>query len=121
MKQIAPVILIMFLFSCHSVTTPVLAKDSTTISIVATEDQEMNAAISTARQSLSKFDSALASHNPRYTFFALKVRFPYGNDNGEHIWLNEITKSKGAYSGIINNSPEYITHIKLGDTVAIDK
>jgi uncharacterized protein YegJ (DUF2314 family) len=107
--------------SCNSNTQrTIIAKDSTQVVIVQQDDNEMNTAIFNAKNSLSKFDSALSSKNSDYSSFALKVRFAYDN-NGEHIWLNHIIMHNREYIGIVNNQPEYISNLKLGDTIKINK
>jgi uncharacterized protein YegJ (DUF2314 family) len=80
----------------------------------------MNEAIARANFTLKEFDSALFSDNPYYNSFSLKVKFPYGEGNFEHIWLKEITKKKGKYEGIVNNEPEYISNLKFDDTIKIN-
>lgn len=112
-----------FILSCNSKTQQkqIVGKDSTNIIIVDQDDKEMEAAINTAQSSLPKFDSALFSNNPAYNSFSLKVRFAYGNNNGEHIWLKDITKKQGEYVGIVNNEPEYVPNLKLDDTIKVNK
>lgn len=121
MKQ--PILFIGFLIvSCNSNTQKqIIGKDSTSIIIVEQGDRQMEVAISKAQSSLPKFDSALYINNPDYNSFALKVRFAYGTDNGEHIWLTDITKNKGEYVGVVNNEPEYVSNLKLYDTIRINK
>jgi uncharacterized protein YegJ (DUF2314 family) len=117
-----PILLIALFVSCNSNTQKqITGKDSSSIIIVEQGDKQMEFAISKAQSPLSKFDSALFSNNPDYSSFALKVRFAYGVNNGEHIWLTDITKTKGEYKGVVNNEPEYISNLKLNDTIRIDK
>ena len=87
MKYFAFLILA-FVLSCNSnPQKQILAKDSTRMIIVDQGDKEMDAAIARAKLTLPNFDSALLSRNSNYTGFAIKVRFAYGENNGEHIWL----------------------------------
>ena len=90
------------------------------IELVFSDDAEMNAAIATARKTLPRFDAALNSGNPDQYGFALKVRFGAA-DAGEHIWLSDIVIDSNQYYGVVNNDPEYITEVAMGDTVRIDK
>lgn len=112
-----------FLISCNTNTQrQIIAKDSTKIIIVNQGDKEMDAAISKARESLNSFDSALLSKSRVYNSFSLKVRFTYNdNNNGEHIWFSNIAKVNNEYIGIVNNEPEYVSNLKLGDTLQINK
>ena len=121
MKQIF-LFFLLFISACNSNTQKqILGKDSTNIIIVQQDDDEMSAAISMAKSSLNQFDSALLSKKSRYNSFSLKVRFPYGDNSGEHIWLSDITKYKDEYMGIVNNEPEYVSTLKLYDTIKINK
>lgn len=113
---------LLFILSCNSNTqNQITGKDSTKIIIVEQGNKEMAAAITTAKSWLSKFDSALFSNNSNYNSFSLKVRFAYGENNGEHIWLKDITKNQEQYVGIVNNEPEYISNLKLNDTIKINQ
>ena len=80
-------------------------------------DEEMNIAIKTAKQTIEKFDDALKSKNSEYNNFALKVCF----DNKEHIWISNITIKDNEYYGIVNNIPEYVKDIHFGDSIKINK
>jgi len=121
MKYFAFLILA-FVLSCNSnPQKQILAKDSTRMIIVDQGDKEMDAAIARGKLTLPNFDSALLSRNSNYTGFAIKVRFAYGENNGEHIWLNEIQKVNEEYVGLVNNEPEYVTDLKLRDTIQINK
>lgn len=82
-------------------------------------NNEMNKAIEKARNSLSFFKAAILNPKNTYNNFSLKVKF-VENGETEHIWLSEVIYSKGNYSGIVNNDPEYISRIKYGDVIKID-
>ncbi|WP_447642523.1 MULTISPECIES: YegJ family protein [Chitinophagaceae] len=86
------------------------------------EVQQDDAEIDSARMTLANFDQALAGTDPAYSEFTLKVRFKEASSNGiEHMWVSDIKKEKDAYYGILNNEPEFIKKVRLGDTVRIDK
>ena len=101
--------------------TRIISQDATDIIIVEQGDSQMDSAIKNAQISLTKFDSALCSNNPRYNWFALKVRFAYGDDNGEHIWFKDITQKDGEYMGVVSNEPINIKDISLNDTILIKR
>lgn len=42
------------------------------------------------------------------------------DNNGEHIWIGDITFKNGKYSGVIHNEPYEPIGVKLGDTVDVD-
>lgn len=117
-------LLLIFISACKSNTqkqTLRLGKDSTGIITVQSDDEEMNTAITFAKISLSKFDSALSSKNSNYHSFSLKVKFTYGDNNAEHIWFGDIVRYGEGYIGVVNNEPEYIPALKLYDTIKIHK
>ncbi len=95
-------------------------KDGMPMHTVESDDSEMNNAILQATASLYKFDAALSSKNKLYDYFTLKVRYSTP-DGGEHIWVGDIKQEKGDYYGVINNTPESTTEVKLGDTVKVNK
>ena len=86
----------------------------------ADSDKEMNNAIKTAKGTLDKFQKALQNNEYDSGTTALKVKFstPTGF---EHIWLANITLDSGAYYGIIDNLPNKIKSIKMGDKIKIDQ
>src|SRR5687767_13438105 len=90
-----------------------------TIYTAEQNDEIMNYAILTARQTIREFDSAFLSKDPSCTEFSLKLRFDAEDGGGEHLWLNGITIRNSNYYGIINNIPEFTTDVKLGDSIEI--
>lgn len=85
---------------------------------VKPDDRAMNAAIDSAKQTLAVFNKALASHDTTLESISLKVRF---KEKGqvEHMWLKDITFQDGKYTGILANEPEFITTLKMGDSIVI--
>jgi uncharacterized protein YegJ (DUF2314 family) len=84
------------------------------------DDQKMNLAIATAKQTLNIFDKALLSNLYDTSTFALKVKFPMSNGY-EHIWVTSITIISGQYFGIVDNLPELTTKVNLDEKVGFDK
>ena len=120
-KQILTIIILLGLVSCDSrKLNKVERKGEPTIYNVQGNDVEMNQAIKKANQTLDNFNKALISKNPDFTFFSLKSRFKTSK-GGEHIWVSEITLKGGKYFGVIANSPELTTEVKIGDTIQIAK
>lgn len=80
---------------------------------VSGEDAEMNAAIAKARAGLSTFWTAKEKPAENVDGFALKVRIA---DGGliEHFWLVDVAKDGDGYHGTINNMPNLVKSVKLG-------
>lgn len=87
---------------------------------VGEDDKAMNEAIVTANKTLHLFNAALKSAADSLEAFSLKVRYDAPDGYGEHIWLNEVTLRNNIYTGIVNNVPNVITQVSLGDTVTVN-
>ena len=88
---------------------------------VGENDIEMNNSIEKAIQTIDSFDNALQNQALNFNSFSIKMKFEENGDV-EHIWLGDIRKlENGNYIGIINNFPEKIKSIKLGDTIEVEK
>ena len=48
------------------------------------------------------------------------MRFEFGKDNGEHIWINGLHFKNDKLFGIIANEPENSINVKYGDTVQVE-
>ncbi|RZJ51931.1 MAG: DUF2314 domain-containing protein [Flavobacterium sp.] len=107
---------VLFLVSCKE-SNKIEREDEPTIYSLGSEDEEMNAAIVKANQTLSEFNVGLS--NPKADSHALKVQFPYSKGN-EHMWVGDIEYKNGKYSGILNNDPEFVTEYKAGDKIDVD-
>jgi uncharacterized protein YegJ (DUF2314 family) len=85
------------------------------------EDDAMNEASEKSRKTYPQFLSELsASKDDTSKFgFAVKMRFDYGVDDGEHMWLNGLFLEKNKLFGILDNEPFNIQDIKIGDTIEI--
>ena len=82
------------------------------------DDPEMAAAIAKARASLPVFWASYEAPKPSEGEHLLKVRFPYGTNNSEHIWMSEVKKlPDGRYSGRFANDPEHLSGRQFGDLV----
>jgi uncharacterized protein YegJ (DUF2314 family) len=81
---------------------------------VADDDPAMLAAISKAREALPVFWEAKEKHLRGESGFALKVKISDGG-KGEHFWLTEIERKEGKIFGVVNNEPETVRNVKLGE------
>jgi len=98
--------------------TSVRAEDRSPVIDVRNGDPEMNAAIAQARTTLPKFWASYEAPKPSETGHSLKVRFPYGSNSGEHIWMADVKKiSDNSYSGQFANTPVHLRGKRAGDVV----
>ena len=82
------------------------------------DDEEMKRATEMALKTLQTFDSALKSGSPFYQKFSLKSKFDVP-DGAEHIWVKNISIKNERYFGIVDNVPNSISNLKIGDTIEI--
>jgi len=84
---------------------------------IAQDDAEMNAAMKKAGDTIDQFIAALRTAGPDRGGFAIKKGFPTTDpERLEYIWINEI-EYDGTFRGLINNDPENIPDMALGDAV----
>ncbi|MGV3754573.1 MAG: DUF2314 domain-containing protein [Verrucomicrobiota bacterium] len=79
---------------------------------------DMKAAIKLARESLPQFREALLNPPAGATGFTLKVAFPVVGGN-EHCWLREIQIKGESYQGLLDNVPDKLPKMRIGDPVEI--
>lgn len=114
--------LVMFLLlaSCKKESGQVVKRSGEPdMAYVGADDPGMNAAIRKAGVTLPEFKAVLAAPPARASGFAVKVAFPYGSNNEEHIWLTAPKFANGHVSGVINNEPVDVTTVKLGQQVSV--
>jgi uncharacterized protein YegJ (DUF2314 family) len=94
-----------------------LTGDDPPIVGVRSADDEMNAAIAYARDTLPTFWASCDAPKPTETGHTLKVRFDVGADV-EHIWVSGVEKlSDGNYSGRLANEPSDLLGKDIDDQV----
>jgi uncharacterized protein YegJ (DUF2314 family) len=94
-----------------------LTGDDPPIVGVRSADDEMNAAIAHACDTLPTFWASYNAPKPTETGHTLKVRFDVGADV-EHIWVSDVEKlSDGNYSGRLANEPSDLLGKDIGDQV----
>jgi uncharacterized protein YegJ (DUF2314 family) len=85
---------------------------------VADDDLEMTAAIAKARETLPQFWQVFDKRERAESDFSLKVRIT--DDRGvEHFWATDVARENGKTMGTINNDPNTVTSVKLGDRLEI--
>jgi len=85
---------------------------------VEDDDAAMNAAMQKARSTIDTFITALRNPKPSQTFFSLKTPFSDG-DKCEHMWLIGVTYDGQKFHGVVNNVPDEVRTVRLGQKVTI--
>ena len=111
---------IIFLLSCNS-SKKIERENEPTIYVVEDNDSTMNNAILKARSSFDQFKKAFDSKNPNLTMFAIKKAYTTKNNGKEHIWLDSIEIKDNRYFGVVNNLPNEILSLKIGQKEEINK
>lgn len=91
--------------------------DEDRVVMVSASDPEMNAAIARARASLGTFWKQYETPDAGVNNLGLKVGIADGDDV-EYFWLVDIERNGQNLSGIINNDPEIVKNVKLGQRYA---
>ncbi len=91
-----------------------------TIYNVDTEDEEINEAIRKSRLTFGEFISAFKSKNSSQRTFAVKM--PFATEYGaEHIWLTSLELKGDKLFGLVDNLPQSVNTVRLGDLVEINE
>ncbi|HTL16757.1 MAG TPA: DUF2314 domain-containing protein [Patescibacteria group bacterium] len=85
---------------------------------IADDDPEMLAAIAKARDTLPQFWNRYEKHDQGETDFALKVKIS-DKSQTEYFWVSELERKNGELFGTINNDPELVHNVKLGQRLKI--
>jgi uncharacterized protein YegJ (DUF2314 family) len=90
------------------------------VAYVDDADPKMKAAIDRARTTADQFIQALARAEPSQQGFSVKLLVQDGS-RGEHMWITPVRFANGNFSGELNNVPDTLTNVKLGDEVSVSK
>jgi len=85
---------------------------------VESDDPEMNAAITKARSTLLQFWQVFEKPEHGESDFSLKVKIT-DKKGTEHFWATDIKRRDGKIMGTINNDPNIVSSVKLGDRIEI--
>jgi uncharacterized protein YegJ (DUF2314 family) len=85
---------------------------------VAEDDPKMAAAIEKARSTVDTFIAALKSPKAGQSAFSIKKEFADG-DGREHMWLTPVTYDGQNFHGTINNIPELVKSVEIGQAVTV--
>lgn len=82
-------------------------------------DYEMARAVRNARRNVGTFIAAL--EHPTATQRNFEVKKPFIHQGKlEHIWLSGLTYHEGHFHGKVDNKPEHIPDVKMGDRVTVN-
>jgi uncharacterized protein YegJ (DUF2314 family) len=84
---------------------------------VDSDDAQMNAAIAHAKATLSSFIKIYQSSGAD----SYSIKLPI-TDKGqtEFFWLSDISYADGKFTGTIDNDPELVHNVKLGQKMTVD-
>jgi uncharacterized protein YegJ (DUF2314 family) len=86
---------------------------------VDSEDPRMNAAIEQARSTVGTFITALRAPKPTQLSFSVKMAITDGTHT-EHMWLAPVSYDGKQFHGTLNNDPETVSNVKIGDKASIE-
>ena len=110
-------------FSCHDNKGYVNKDENEGDEVYSVEgdDKQMNLAILEAKKTYPDFIKILESGDTTCSDFSVKMKFEYGENDAEHMWLNNFYLREGMLFGILDSDPVYVTSVKSGDTLQVDK
>ena len=91
-----------------------------TIYDIDSGDQQMNEAIRKSRLTFADFVAAFKTNKGSRRNFSIKM--PFATEFGaEHIWLTNMELKGEKLFGIVDNLPQSVTTVRLGDVVEIEE
>ena len=88
--------------------------------VVREGDPDMADATARAQAGLPAFLELARAPRPTVTSMSVKVAFQEGR-NSEFFWISPFEEKDGHLVGVVNNTPEYIHSVSLGQVVAFEK
>jgi len=85
---------------------------------ISENDAEMNAAIQTAREKLPEFWKVFDKPEVGESDFAVKIEDEHGV---EYFWVRSLRRQDDKLFGTINNDPETVKSVKLGQEIEVPK
>lgn len=119
MKHISFALLAIFFLSCQTNSVKDKIENDEVFEISA-EDKEMNDAIKNSIKTFNEFEKAFNNKGTNDEAHAIKVSFETPDGGGEHIWVGDLFQKEDGFYGVVNNSPQATTKVKLGDTIKIN-
>jgi uncharacterized protein YegJ (DUF2314 family) len=106
-------VVLVFIVSLGCTARPVVDR----VISVPSDDPQMNAAIAKARATVDDFVSVLRAPKASQSMFSVKIPISDG-DEREHFWLSGVRYDGSEFSGKIDNDPETVKTVKLGQAVS---
>lgn len=108
----------LLLSGCEQDASKSPSADGPAVIYVENDDPEMQAAISKARETVDEFIAALDDPQASGTGFSVKLLVEDG-EHGEHMWVLPVRYEEGRFYGRVNNNPDRVTTVKIGDEVDV--
>jgi uncharacterized protein YegJ (DUF2314 family) len=89
-----------------------------TVVQVSDDDNAMNRAMDEARATVDQFVTALNAPQPTQKSFSVKLLVTDGQ-HSEHMWVPPVRYEQGKFFGQLNNVPDLVHGVKLGDEVSV--
>jgi uncharacterized protein YegJ (DUF2314 family) len=87
---------------------------------VDSDDLEMNEAVKNSRLGFNDFLNAFKNRKSSQRSFSVKM--PFATEYGfEHIWLTNMELRDGKLFAVVDNLPQSVTTVRLGDIVEINE
>ncbi len=109
-------ILTAIIFLCSG--TLAIAQQADPVIMVDSEDREMNAAFAKARSEIDSFLAIMQSGTASSCSVKVKIT---DHDQVEFFWLDDLTYANGFFSGTIDNTPDLVKNVKMGQKIDVKK
>ena len=84
------------------------------------DDRQLEHAVRHARRTVGQFITALQTLPPNSRDFQVKKLFVAKDGTAEHIWLADVKFTGNRFVGVVDNRPNKIAGLKLGDREAVN-
>ena len=91
------------------------------LAVYTSENGEMNFAIDQARKSFPDFLVVLQDKCEDCERFNVKIRLGFGDNDGEHVWLDSLFLKNSKLYGVLASVPEKVTRVNFGDILEANK
>ena len=95
------------------------AQEKNNVSMLSDSDTEVNRAIDKARATVLDFLKVLGHPAADQTDFAVTKRCVGSDGQKEDLWLTDLSYDGTVIHGVIDNEPEFVTSLHLGDAATV--